>query len=199
MQKSLLTCLLVFGFGFANFVAAQDEGSAAKTSQDNSKYAEQAEMQQIIMAKLLEKAEPTEEQKQKINEILKTNMATSVASRDQLTKFFTAEESKTFAAAMKMAKKAGYDLVKSEAYALKKLKFSEERKSKYMALKGQADDSTQKIFNAIASILSPEQLDKVPILKQMMPKKAMAKEGSGAKAAGSPAKGPAPKAGSAGK
>jgi len=201
MQKCLLTCLLVFGIGFANLATAQDEGSAAKTKTPEMDFEKQAEMQRIIMSKVLAKAGLSDEQKIKTDEILKANLATMISAQKQMATFMSAEETKTFGAAMKMAKKAGYDQPKAEAYAFKKLKMPEDRKSKYTKLKTQLDAVNKNLFGAIGDLLTPEQLDKVPMLKNMMPKEVGA-EGSAAKGSaskGSATKGSAAKAGSSSK
>lgn len=196
MQKCLLTCLLVFGIGFANLATAQDQGSAAKTTTPELDVDKQAEMQQIIMSKVLARAGLSDEQQVKVDEILKANLGKMISSQKKMSTFFSEEESGTFSAAMKMAKKAGYDKPKAETYALKKLKLPEDRKSMYTKLKAEIEEVNKNLFGAIGSILSPEQLDKVPMFKQMMPK-SVAKEAAAAK--GSETKGSASKAGSAGK
>ena len=198
MQKTLLSCSLAVVFGFASFAVAQDEtatadGAKASQEQAKSNLEEAAEMTQIIMSKMLLKAGLDGDQTSKVDAILKANVKDMVFKRDELTKFLSKEQQQTYNAAMKMAKKAKYDKDKAEDYSLRKLKLKPEQIDAYKKLKMEVDGINRKIFVSIGQIMTPEQLEKVPMFKEMMPKAesttagSATKGGSGAKA-GSDAK-----------
>ena len=209
MQKILLVCSFAIVLGFASFSVAQDKMAQTEASEDNmaqteanedkknSSLEEAAEMTQIIMSKMLQKAGLDAEQINKVDEILKANVRNMVFKRDELTNFLTKEQQQTYNAARKLAKKAKYDEAKAEDYSLRKLELTAERMSAYKKLKKEVSDINLKIFTSIGKVMTPEQLEKVPMFKEMMPKSEtkQSKAGSDMKATGSETK----SAGSGGK
>ena len=164
MRRSISILSLLTTFFIAGFCLAQDEPST-HDKKPSGNLDVTIELMSSIMIQLYEKAEPTDEQRTRIRQIIDTYIPDLVRSRDRLQTMFSPEQQKTFNAAMKLANNAKYTPDKAEAYALKKLKLPENELNEYITTKAKADGLQNKMDAEVAALLTDEQKARLPMFK----------------------------------
>ncbi len=128
------------------------------------------EITMTIMKKMFDKAELTDEQSSKVDEILEKHTRPSVVLSQKLQNFMSKKERDIYNKARKMAQKAKLTEKEMEDYALRKAGLSTEKQAEYVKLKKEIIALDGKRNEKLKVILSEEQIKKVPLFKSMFAK-----------------------------
>ncbi len=161
-MRSSISILTLLTAGFLAHLCLGQDDSSSPDKKPSGNLDVTIELMSSIMIQLYEKAEPSDEQRTKIRQVIETNIPALVRARDRLQTMFTPAQQKTFNAAMKLANNAKYTPDKAEAYALKKLKLPENELREYIETREKADALQKKMDSEIAAVLSDEQKAKLP-------------------------------------
>jgi hypothetical protein len=180
MQIHKILFSLTLAFLVAANCMAQDE---TKTSNPRAKKATERAIKNTTtqMMKAFEKANLTDEQKQKAQEIIAKHAPKVMAARKAQDSLLSDEQKAKRKEAIAKAKEDGTKGNKSAAAGIKAMGLSDEELKKFSAAKKKVTEANGKIKVAIMALLTKEQKTSMPAPKR---KKGAAKKGGAKKSGG---------------
>jgi len=174
-QSSLTKCCALMGLGVmlvSSFPALHSPAIAQEDSQEeqNSDLEMTIELYSTIMSKAFEKADIEDAQMEKIKEVIDRSIPELVKTRHRLEGMLTAQQKKTYGAAVRQAVQAKYNQAEAEEFALRKLNLATDKLSQYKAAKAKVDEINNQMNDSIAALLTDEQKSRLPMFAARQPK-----------------------------
>lgn len=169
MQKYAVILSLVVSFGLSSLAVGQDKATDGSDIKKEAGNTMAMNMTISIINGKLKKGNLSEEQTTKTNALVESKILPFLKARENNQSVMTIEQRRKYTKALKQAENAKYSPKEAEAYAMKKLKFSDDEKKAIMDGKMKIKKMGDDVVSAYAAILTPEQQELVmPGLRKVL-------------------------------
>ena len=170
MKIAVLVFTSLFLCNFQSLKAQEDATNVAKLAEEKVKIDPSVEMEIKMMRSIFktafDKIDMEADQKQKILDTIDKNIPALATAKSNFNGVLTAEERKTYQSQFRLARVGNFSIDRAQSYALGQLKLSDERRIQYTKYKGEADFQDIKLQNEIVSLLTKEQVEKLPMFSR---------------------------------
>lgn len=159
----ILTTLLFPNVSFAQVQQDTTTTSLAPQVEIDPDVETEIEMMKSIFKLAFDKINMEAEQKQQIMDTIEKNIPELAKAKSRFNSVLTLEEKKKFQGQFRFARVAEFTVERAQNYALGKIELSDERRRQYLKYKNEADFQDIKLKNEIVTLLTKEQLQKLPM------------------------------------